>query len=152
MNLGVAGELISGGVVLLGFIYKIAWDIRTRHQRCLDEERSIMAQLPHIDQLSRDMWTALGPGREHQVVSFYQKYGATYYRANEILTFWNTVGEKTEDGRVNRRRFLPRIARHFHAYWSNMEPLINHLSQSNPSAILNLQYLHDRISQKGLMK
>jgi hypothetical protein len=98
-------------------------------------ERSLLRELREVQAVNQELWDGLGPERYKEIVSIYVRMRETYVRANFIIEFWNKAGKAYADRRVNRARFIKRVAAKCDGLWRDYSDLVGYLQQCDPQRI-----------------
>jgi len=98
-------------------------------------ERSLLRELREVQAVSQDLWDGLGPERYKEIVSVYVRMRETYVRANFIIDFWNKAGRAYAKRKINRARFMRRVAAKCDGFWRDYSDLVGYLQQCDPQRI-----------------
>lgn len=98
-------------------------------------ERSLFREFREVQAVSQELWDGLGPERYKEIVSIYVRMRETYVRANFVFEFWNKAGRAYAKRKVNRKRFMRRMAAKCDGYWRDYGDLVGYLQQCDPQRI-----------------
>ena len=98
-------------------------------------ERGLVRELREVQAVSQELWDGLGPERYHEIVSVYVRMRETYVRANFVVEYWDRAGRLYAGRRVNRKRFIRRIAAKCDGFWRDYSDLVGYLQQCDPQRI-----------------
>jgi hypothetical protein len=124
------GWVLAGLVLALGVAVSLLID-----ERKAALERSLLRELREVQAVNQELWDGLGPERYKEIVSIYVRMRETYVRANFIIEFWNKAGKAYADRRVNRARFIKRVAAKCDGLWRDYSDLVGYLQQCDPQRI-----------------
>lgn len=105
-------------------------------------ERTLYKQLREVQVVSQGLWDSLGPERYSELVLLYMRRGEEFARASFVLDFWDRAGRAYLLRRVNRRRFIARIAPKCDGFWRDYADLVAHVGQEEPDRIVAWRRLH----------
>ena len=105
-------------------------------------ERALYKELREVQQVSLGLWDSLGPDRYGELVSLYLQRGDEFSRAAFVVDFWERAAVAYGRGKVNRRRFIARIAPKCDGFWRDYADLIAYLAQNEPARIAGWRRLH----------
>jgi hypothetical protein len=105
-------------------------------------ERTLYKELREVQSVSQGLWDSLGPDRYGELVSLYLRRGDEFARAAFVLDFWERAALAYQRGKVNRGRFMARIAPKCDGFWRDYADLIAFLTQNEPARIAGWRRLH----------
>jgi hypothetical protein len=111
-------------------------------ERRANAERALYKELREVQAVSQGLWDSLGPDRYGELVSLYLRRGDEFARATFVIEFWDRAAEAYARRKVNRRRFMARIAPKCDGFWRDYADLIVFLAQNEPSRIAGWRRLH----------
>ena len=105
-------------------------------------ERALVRELREVQAVSQELWDGLGPERYNEIVSIYVRMRETYVRANFVIEYWDRAGRLYTSRRVNRKRFIRRVAAKCDGFWRDYSDLVGYLQQCDPQRIAGWRRLH----------
>jgi len=113
-----------------------------RDEQKLVVERGFYKELREVQEVSQGLWDSLGPEHYSDLVLLFLRRGDEFARASFVLDFWERAGRAYLRRRVNRRRFIARIAPKCDGFWRDYADLIAYVAQENPNRIAAWRQLH----------
>lgn len=146
------GPLLATFCVAAGisvpFLYTVSRNRRKAQLEQTDMEATLLKELHDTNAVQKELWTALGPQRYAQILDLYIKRDVTRARANAVFDYWNRVGRMYAEKRVNRKRFLARIAPDCNATWNNFTLLIEYFEVTQPARIADFKALQKIVARE----
>jgi hypothetical protein len=128
-------------VAALGVALLVALGLLVDEQKAA-LERALLRELREVQSLSEELWDALGPGRYRELVSAYGRRREIFVRADLVVDYWDRAARAFLSGKVNRKRFLARIAPRCESFWRDYAALIAHLDDGEPQRVRAWRRLH----------
>lgn len=127
-----------------------------RDERKAALERSLSSELRDVQTFSGELWDTLGPQHYRELVPAYLARREIFVRANYVIEFWDRAARAYLGGRVNRKRFVARVAVRCDACWREYAGLIAYIAEEEPQRVAawrrlraaSLRHLHGSSKQK----
>ncbi|MGH7684064.1 MAG: hypothetical protein ACREMT_06955 [Vulcanimicrobiaceae bacterium] len=121
-------------LVALGIALLVAVALLRDEQKSL-VERALYKELREVQGVSEGLWDSLGPDRYGELVTLYIGRSDVFSRAAYVLDFWDRAGRAYMGRRVNRVRFVAKIAPKCDGFWRDYADLIAFMAQQEPDRI-----------------
>jgi hypothetical protein len=121
-------------LVALGIALIVAVALLRDEQKSL-VERALYKELREVQAVSEGLWDSLGPDRYGELVNLYIGRDDVFARAAYVLGFWDRAGRAYLHRRVNRARFIARIAPKCDGFWRDYADLIAFMAQQEPDRV-----------------
>jgi len=136
----VGGDI---GWILLALAAALAVAVAlVRDEQRLSVERALYKELRDVQAVSQSLWDSLGPERYDELVPRYLRRGEEFTRVSFILDFWERAARAYQRRRVNRRRFIAKVAPKCDGFWRDYADLITFMAQAEPDRIAAWRRLH----------
>lgn len=121
-------------LVALGIALFVAVALLRDEQKSL-VERALYKELREVQTISEGLWDSLGPDRYGELVTLYIGREDVFARAAFVLDFWDRAGRAYLRRRVNRARFIARVAAKCDGFWRDYADLIAFMAQQEPDRV-----------------